>query len=100
MSLVLVPLSCPTALHISLLMAGALKGGLSLSPEGEGGVVLFELQLPLLLGCCPCVNLLCLSELSICYPEPMCFSREGKKTIPLKGRLGERESHIKQPAPC
>ena len=41
MSLVLVPLSCPTALHISLLMAGALKGGLSLSPEGEGGVVLF-----------------------------------------------------------
>lgn len=41
MSLVLVPLSCPTALRISLLVAGALKGGLSLSPEGEGGVVLF-----------------------------------------------------------
>ena len=41
MSLALVPLSCPRALHISLLMAGTLKGGLSLSPEGEGGVVLF-----------------------------------------------------------
>lgn len=44
MTLVLLPLSCPTALHFSLLVAGASRpdqGGLSLSPGGEGGVVLF-----------------------------------------------------------
>lgn len=91
--------SCPSPQPACCWREKARPGRLSLSPAGKEVWFYFNFSfLCYLSAALTSVNLRRLLELSRCYLSPRISAERGKKNYPFEAKVGERESHMKQPA--